>query len=152
MILFDNEIVSCKGIWIAKKSRKPFNKTKPPALFVTHFVKTGTSMNVKAANINDWCELSPHEVDIIEYISAEEAAEILKTWNECSKLSSPKLIQGYHIRSKTKNPKKAISHNEVQASLYCLRLRTPDRNCIAYECPDCGEIHLGTNDKNKEIS
>lgn len=132
-----------KGAWVRKKNFDFFKNfyisgkvEYVPALFIT----TIKSWKPGKVSING----EPYDLDNLVEITEAEAHNLCREYSEM-KLSetNPFDLTNTHIRRDTNQPKKGQSKNNALRLVFTYNHRDPESNLQAYNCPECGEVHVG---------
>ena len=133
------KFVNC---WVAKKSKKPLCREHRPAFYVGRIrVDNRTGQQYFRVDSKRSIAITKALLPEFEIISKAEALRLNKMFHESEFVAN--VNSDAHIREDTQQPKKAFDPGTFQAALYELKLKFPDKECIAYVCNVCGKIHLG---------
>lgn len=132
-----------KGAWVRKKNFDFFKNfyisgkaEYVPALFIT----TIKSCHSGKVTING----EAYDLDNLVEITEAEAHKLCREYSEM-KLSetNPFDLTNTHIRRDTNEPKKGQSKSNALRLVFTYNHRNPEANLQAYNCPECGEVHVG---------
>lgn len=132
-----------KGAWVRKKNFDFFKNfyisgkaEYVPALFIT----TIKSCHSGKVTING----EAYDLENLVEITEEEANKLCREYLEM-KLSEPNPfdLTNTHIRRDTNEPKKGQTKGAALRLVFTYNHKNPEANLQAYNCPECGEVHVG---------
>jgi len=135
--------------WIIKKSKNPFTTGNQKPAFFCHKITINRDSTISFGNGTRFktSKKGPDPFEFLIDVSKDEAQHLNKLFSEtCSaSLIESKSIEldSCHVRRDNGAEKLAYTLDNYQEPLYKLKLRYPQNECSAYECPVCNNIHIG---------
>jgi hypothetical protein len=149
------------GDYIRKKNLGTFGRDHDsrPVISVTSLKELlGKKGGFSKWLINSEYQLEPSDIVVID---EDEARRIIGIWND-SGIISPVINETINtkcVREDNGKPKATYpGRNGWQRPLFLFKMKNPSGGFQAYECPECGKVHIGKSmeadnaDKVKHIS
>ena len=101
--------------------------------------------------VNRTYQILPEDITII---SEEEAMRIMSIWRDSANVSTVvnENLNTKCVREDTGKPKVTYQGKiGWRRPLFTFRMKQPDGGFQAYECPECGRVHIGKTLENKKF-
>ena len=147
-------IVPKVGDYVAKKSYNTFGRESDSTPVIK--LDRVTYLLGKKGGFRQWVfnktyQMKPDDFEIIDEL---EAVRILEIWEDSSKISdvSNDKINTKCIREDNGQPKFTYPGRlGWRRPLFLFKMKNPDGGFQAYECPECGKVHIGKTIENVNI-
>lgn len=140
--------------WIVKKSRMPFKTGNRNIAFFCREINFNRDNTFSFGNgtVYKSGKRAPDPLEFLEAVSEDEAKQLNALFYQvrCTQLVDFDASNfDCHTRQDTNQDKVAYEADEYHAALFRLKVKYPEHNFVAYQCPLCEKIHIG---KQKQVA